>query len=208
MIIGSLAESLGEYDRAIAAYESALRFNPYSVAVLTQLASIYRLKEFFPKAVEYFQRVLNIEANNGEIWGALGHCYLMMDELPKAYAAYQQALHYMSNPKEPKLWYGIGILYDRYGSFEHAEEAFSSVLKMDPKFEKSDEIYFRLGIIYKQLGKYDSALQVILLYYVYHISSSYRNSAFNTLWRDLHAHCQSWMCGFRLAMCMNYKRSS
>jgi hypothetical protein len=34
--------------------------------------------------------------------------------------------------QEPKLWYGIGILYDRYGSFEHAEEAFSSVLRMEP----------------------------------------------------------------------------
>lgn len=56
----------------------------------------------------------------------------MKDDLPKAYTAYQQALHYLPNPKEPKLWYGIGILYDRYGSFEHAEEAFSSVLKMDP----------------------------------------------------------------------------
>jgi lipoprotein NlpI len=38
----------------------------------------------------------------------------------------------LTNSQEPKLWYGIGILYDRYGSFEHAEEAFSSVLKMDP----------------------------------------------------------------------------
>ncbi len=36
-------------------------------------------------------------------------------------------------PKQenPKLWYGIGILYDRYGSLDNAEEAFSSVLKMD-----------------------------------------------------------------------------
>jgi hypothetical protein len=34
--------------------------------------------------------------------------------------------------QEPKLWYGIGILYDRYGSLEHAEEAFSSVIRMDP----------------------------------------------------------------------------
>lgn len=33
--------------------------------------------------------------------------------------------------EDPKLWYGIGILYDRYGSLDHAEEAFSSVLKMD-----------------------------------------------------------------------------
>ena len=48
----------------------------------------------------------------------------------------------------------------RYGSFEHAEEAFTAVLKMDPKFEKSNEIYFRfLGIIYKQQLKYDQALE-------------------------------------------------
>ncbi len=58
------------------------------------------------------------------------------------------------------MWYGIGILYDRYGSFEHAEEAFTAVLKMDAKFEKANEIYFRLGIIYKQQLKYDQALDV------------------------------------------------
>jgi tetratricopeptide (TPR) repeat protein len=77
--------------------------------------------------------------------------------------------------QEPKLWYGIGILYDRYGSFEHAEDAFSSVLRMEPStfalspaqirtdapdFEKANEIYFRLGIIYKQQRKYASSLDV------------------------------------------------
>ena len=47
------------------------------------------------------------------------------------------ALHHVLNffasasQEDPKLWYGIGILYDRYGSLDHAEEAFSSVLKMD-----------------------------------------------------------------------------
>jgi tetratricopeptide (TPR) repeat protein len=30
---------------------------------------------------------------------------------------------------------------------------------MDPKFEKANEIYFRLGIIYKQQQKYDLSLQ-------------------------------------------------
>jgi lipoprotein NlpI len=62
--------------------------------------------------------------------------------------------------QEPKLWYGIGILYDRYGSLEHAEEAFSQVMRMQPDFEKSNEIYFRLGIIYKQQQKYQSSLEV------------------------------------------------
>jgi len=62
--------------------------------------------------------------------------------------------------QEPKLWYGIGILYDRYGSLEHAEEAFSSVMTMQPDFEKANEIYFRLGIIYKQQQKYPQSLEV------------------------------------------------
>jgi len=63
--------------------------------------------------------------------------------------------------KEPKLWYGIGILYDRYGSLEHAEEAFSQVMRMQPDFEKANEIYFRLGIIYKQQQKYSQSLEVL-----------------------------------------------
>jgi lipoprotein NlpI len=64
--------------------------------------------------------------------------------------------------QEPKLWYGIGILYDRYGSLEHAEEAFSQVMRMEPNFEKANEIYFRLGIIYKQQQKFNQSLDVCI----------------------------------------------
>ena len=58
------------------------------------------------------------------------------------------------------MWYGIGILYDRYGSLDHAEEAFSQVMRMAPDFEKANEIYFRLGIIYKQQQKFNQSLEV------------------------------------------------
>ena len=151
---------MGDLDRAMAAYEAALRMNPYSVPAMNSISCILRTKEQFPKAVEYLQSILNIDQTNGEIWGSLGHCYLMMDDLQKAYSAYQQALYHLRDPKEPKLWYGIGILYDRYGSLEHAEEAFSQVMRMEPNFEKANEIYFRLGIIYKQQQKYQQSLEV------------------------------------------------
>ncbi|ORY97359.1 hypothetical protein BCR43DRAFT_438612 [Syncephalastrum racemosum] len=157
--MGNLAEMMADYDKATTCYESALRHNPYSINALTQIASLCRGREQFSRAVEFFKRILAIQENNGETWAALGHCYLMMDNLQDAYHAYQQALYHLSNPKDPKLWYGIGILYDRYGSLEHAEEAFSAVMKMDSKFEKANEIYFRLGIIYKQQQKFDLSLQ-------------------------------------------------
>ncbi|GAA5991661.1 hypothetical protein JCM10908_001081 [Rhodotorula pacifica] len=157
--IGQTAEAVSEYDRAIAAYESALRHNAYSVVALSQIAAIYRSREEFKKAAEYFGRVVSIAPESGDVWGALGHCFLMIDDLKKAYSSYQQALYYMPNPHEPKLWYGIGILYDRYGSLEHAEEAFSSVIRMEPNFEKANEIFFRLGIIYKQQRKSAQSLE-------------------------------------------------
>ncbi|KAF9161341.1 hypothetical protein BGX20_002143, partial [Mortierella sp. AD010] len=47
--IGSLAESMGEYDRAMAAYESALRHNYHSVSALNLIAELYRSRENFPK---------------------------------------------------------------------------------------------------------------------------------------------------------------
>ncbi|KAJ3802555.1 TPR-like protein [Lentinula aff. detonsa] len=161
LLIGRVAEQMGDLEHALSAYENALRHNPMSLSGLTQVAGIARIKENYPKAIEFFQRVLSLQEDNGEVWSALGHCYLMQDDLQKAYAAYQQALYLLPNPKEdPKLWYGIGILYDRYGSLDHAEEAFSSVLAMDKDldFDKANEILFRLGIIYKQQGKYDDSL--------------------------------------------------
>lgn len=160
LVIGSVAEQMGDLEHAANAYENALRHNPMSIPGLTQVAGIARIKENYPMAVDYFQRVLNLQQDNGEIWSALGHCYLMQDDLQKAYSAYQHALYSLPNPKEnPKLWYGIGILYDRYGSLDNAEEAFSSVLKMDKDFDKSNEVLFRLGIIYKQQTKYEESLR-------------------------------------------------
>lgn len=157
--IGSAAETMNDTSRALSAYDSALLHNPYSVPALSAMASIYRSMDHFDLAVDYFQRVLDIDRENGEVWGAMGHCYLMMDELEKAYTAYHQALCHLPNPREPKLWYGIGILYDRYGSLEHAEETFSSVVRMNPEYEKTNEIYFRLGIIYKRLGQFETSLE-------------------------------------------------
>ncbi len=174
---GNLAESMGEFDRAFASFESALRCNPMSVPAMKQLAGFYKNREQYPKvryspfcakltgnllhqAVEAYQKILSIDNKNGDIWCALGHLHLMMDDLPKAYSAYQQALVTLPNPKEARIWYGIGILYDRNNSLEQAEEAFSNVLQFDPAFEKTHEIYFRLGLIRKKLGKFEASLQV------------------------------------------------
>ncbi|KAI0460934.1 hypothetical protein LJB42_001470 [Komagataella kurtzmanii] len=159
LAIGSYAETLDDADKSFQAYNNVLKFAPNDPKALTMLANLYRSRDMFGKAAELFQRALHIQPDNGETWGLLGHCYLMLDDLPGAYTAYQEALRRLQNTNAPKLWHGIGILYDRYGSLEYAEESFTRVLQMDPNFEKASEIYFRLGIIYKHQGKLQQALE-------------------------------------------------
>lgn len=120
---GQIAESLGDLERALFSYESALRHNACSVPALSQVAAIFRHKEDFVQAAECFSRVLALVPDNGDVWGALGafslakllnavaiaeflsraewtgHCYLMMDDLKRAYESYQQAIWYVANPQ-------------------------------------------------------------------------------------------------------------
>lgn len=63
---------MGDLDGGIIAYEQALRHNQYSIPALNAISCILRTKENFPKAVEYLQAIVKLEANNGEVWGSLG----------------------------------------------------------------------------------------------------------------------------------------
>ena len=108
--------------------------------------------------------------------------------------------------QEPKLWYGIGILYDRYGSLEHAEEAFSQVMRMQPDFEKANEIYFRLGIIYKQQQKFQQSLEVCGQRFLDGLSLIPFCSVSSTSLPIRPGHSTKRTFGSRLAMSMNNKK--
>lgn len=95
---------------------------------------ISSIEDNYTKVVDYTSRAIAIDetGNEGEMWSLIGHAFLQLGQMPRAYTCYQQAIAKAVKKDDPKLWYGIGILYDRYGSVEHAEEAFASVLKLDP----------------------------------------------------------------------------
>lgn len=76
-----------------------MRHNYQSIQALNAISNILRVKEDFPRAVEYLQTMLKIDSTNGEVWGSLGHCFLMMEDLQQAYHAYQNALFHLRDPK-------------------------------------------------------------------------------------------------------------
>lgn len=90
---------MNQLDDALYAYEQALRHNVYSTQTLNAISTILRTKEKYPEAMEFLKNIIKMEPANGDAWGNLGHCHLMMDNLQDAYTAYQQALYYLPDPK-------------------------------------------------------------------------------------------------------------
>lgn len=76
-----------------------------------------------------------MDEQNGKAWTALGHCYLLKGEYQKCFTAYQKALHLVHASKDAQLWYGIGLLYNKFDSLEYAESAFQTVLRIFPQFD-------------------------------------------------------------------------
>lgn len=69
---GNATELMGDLDGALHAYEQALRHNFQSIQAMNAISCILRTKENFPRAVEYLQGILKLDASNGEVWGSLG----------------------------------------------------------------------------------------------------------------------------------------
>ena len=163
--VATLAEQVNDLNKAADAYEHVLQQNDCNVHALLQLASISRMEERFEDAISYLNRIIAIDGPSGEVRGAIGHCYLtlsqrsesstfIIDCLGKCYEAYHEASVHLGAYSDPNLWYGIGLLYERYGAlmqpggvqrecYQAAEEALRSVLHAVPHFEKHSEILYR-----------------------------------------------------------------
>lgn len=142
----------------IQAYQNELDENPYSIKALSELAQHNANSGEYTLASQFYERIVNIDENNGRAWTALGHCYLLKGEYQKCFTAYQKALYTMEDNRDAQLWYGIGLLYNKFESYKYAEPAFQAVLKIDPNFEQKSEVLFKLGIIYKHSNSLENAI--------------------------------------------------
>lgn len=177
--VGCIAMNMEEWERASVAFESVIKHSPMNLTAYYLLAASLHQQQQFVQAIEVYHRLLGLlqstYGNNpdftmlkGEIWSSIGHCALLLDDLPRSFSAFQQSLQLMGSPKDPSIWFAIGLLYDRYGAEELAREAFLITLRFEQNSRKPDapptnrerEIYYRLGLIYKSLKKWNLAHEV------------------------------------------------
>ena len=163
------------------AWEEVLKHNPSNHLALSKLADIARMQGRHLEAAGHLERLLAVgmppsdcagassepaglggPRSQGEVHAALGHCFLavshqeselsgILRRMQESHDAYKLALAQMMQGEDPDLWYGIGLLYDRYASLMKpcaqkseceaaASKAFDAVLIIEPRHERRDEV--------------------------------------------------------------------
>ena len=138
--------------------EKELEENPFNIGAHSELAQHYASKCDYTSACKHYEKIVRVNEENGKAWTALGHCYLLKGEYQKCFTAYQKALYTMEDNRDPQLWYGIGLLYHKFESYEFAEPAYLAVLRIDPNFEQKHEVLYKLGLIYKKTNAFENAV--------------------------------------------------
>ena len=97
----------------ITLYESAVRENPYSALMRTDLGIIYAYHKRYDQAIASFQGALKIRSDNPDTYFAMGDTYIDMGRPARAVESFQQAV--VLNPQYAPAHYNLAGLYMKLG---------------------------------------------------------------------------------------------
>jgi Tfp pilus assembly protein PilF len=106
------------------------------------------------KAVQAYQKAVEIDPNYIEAYNNLGVIYQELGNFDKALQAYQKALEI--NPRYEKTLNNLGILFFLSERYEQSIEAFEKALAINPD---NVESHINLGILFKKRGQVDRAIE-------------------------------------------------
>jgi tetratricopeptide (TPR) repeat protein len=161
-------------------FRKAYELNPEDKEVLNAIGIIYLLKfEDYPKAIDFFQKAVNIDPDFAEAHNNLGFAYEKSKKFNEAIESYKKALSNLIYRSPEKAYYNLAKVYYRLGKYDEAINAHKEALKRMTDFYPS---YYGLALCYNAKGRYGDASLAITK--AIEMDPSYKGSK-NTAIRDL-----------------------
>ena len=127
--------------------------DPAEASRLNNLGCAYMNQQLFEKALKYFEDAAASDANLRVARVNQGIALLSLARIEPAKQVLEQASK--ADPKDPHVWYALGMLEKNSSEPEAAVEAFRHVTEIDDR--DADTWYF-LGTVYSQLKQFPQAI--------------------------------------------------
>jgi len=146
---------LNKTDKAIEAFKTSIRLNPYRDDTHIQLGNLYFSEKRYSEAKnEYREAVkLNSDANNHF---SLGQAFLELKQYNNAEDQFKKVRRL--DPDKPNGNFGLGLVYSRLKRYEDAIDCFKSAAELQKDFYY---VYAEMGYAYADLGQIDKAREQV-----------------------------------------------
>lgn len=157
--IADICVKNNKMDTAVQCYKRALEASPYNRELLIKLATV--TQTFFPEnvddAIDYYNKLLEIETENSQIYYELGHLYLKKEDKIHAVVAFKLALEKDCD----NAFYNNSLAYSYVQAelYDEAIEYYQKAIKLNPDKEWTSIVCQALGSIYHQIkGNSEAAI--------------------------------------------------
>lgn len=157
---GITYHDMGEFDKAIEIYKTALDIDPQSTMVFYEIGLSYYHKGDYRTAIKYYDKVL--KKNKKYLLPATINKGLSLDKIGKSKAAlklFKQAVKDFEN--EPRLHYNLGYQYYQKNDTENAIREVARAIELDPGYSTS---HLLMGFL--QFNK-NNRVQALLSYHYF-----------------------------------------
>ena len=149
---------LDETEKAIKAYQTGIRINPYRDDTHIHLGNLFYAEERYDEAVKEYKEAVRLNPNATNYF-TLGQGYLAAGNHDSAEIQFSKVISL--EPKESAGYYGLGLTNSQKGNFEDAIRQFEIAIQKNNKFY---DAHAEIGYAYADLGMMDEAqAQVNLL---------------------------------------------
>ncbi|HZV43796.1 MAG TPA: tetratricopeptide repeat protein, partial [Saprospiraceae bacterium] len=159
---GMLLIALGKFSEAIEKMSLALRQDPLSLPLISQLADAYCFAGQFEKALDQYDKVIEIDPSFRRAFEGKGYVYIAKKDYPKAIENLQHYHQLVGHPLK-----GLSALAHAYAANGDIEKANECIEKIKLRQLEEPNVNFDLdfAFIYTGFGDYDRAY--------YHLDRTY-----------------------------------
>jgi tetratricopeptide (TPR) repeat protein len=148
----------GDYDAAIALFDTALAEFPDDYFILGQRAVAYRRKGEHEKALADYTRMTVLKPEDSDGWNSRGNLYHELGDYDKAIADFTQCIP-LSRAGEGTFWSNRGISYYEKGDLNAAFADFNKAVACWKEPEYTDWAILWRGRVWKKRGNLTKALK-------------------------------------------------
>ena len=176
--LGTLYYQQGDMDKAIQAFENALKRSPHHKTAKQNLHQLFRQKAFaalkrraFDEGTTYFEKAIRLDPENATTYRIMGDGYALASEFSQAITYYQKALEIAPDDAETQknlalTYTNHGVVLRNRGEWDAAIRAYRDALALQPTYQVTKtnliDVLWQKANARRQAGRTDDAIKTYL----------------------------------------------